>query len=94
MSAVAPMIADMDLLLRSAPLPTTRPHAGLELVALHGGLTRVLLRGGGVIGYVETIEDSSGIRYQAKRMRRAAAGFAVVGEFWSADEALDALRIW
>jgi len=83
----------MDLLERSAPLPTARSHAGLELIALHGGLTRVLRRDGGVIGYVETIADPSGTRFRAKRMRRPlTAGFLTVGEFWTADEALDALR--
>lgn len=82
----------MDLLERSIPLPLGRPHAGLELVRLHGGLTRVLRRGGGVIGYVERIADPAGTRFRAKRMRPRAAGFVAVGEFWSADEALDALR--
>jgi predicted methyltransferase len=82
----------MDLLERSAPLPTARSHGGLELVALHGGLTRVLHRDGGVIGYVETFEEPAGTRYRAKRMRPRAVGFSIVGEFWSADEALDALR--
>jgi hypothetical protein len=82
----------MDLLERSIPLPTSRAHRGLELVALHGGLTRVLRRDGGVIGYVEVLDDAAGTRYRAKRMRPRAAGFVIVGEFWSADEALDALR--
>lgn len=82
----------MDLLERGAPLPTSRSHAGLELVALHGGLTRVLRRGGGVIGYVETVVEPGGTRFRAKRMRPRAAGFVVVGEFWTADEALDGLR--
>ena len=82
----------MELLHRSAPLTTTRSRAGLRLVALHGGLTRVLDRDGGVIGYVETVEEQGGTRYRAKRMRPRAAGFVIVGEFWSADEALDGLR--
>jgi hypothetical protein len=82
----------MDLLHRSAPLPTSRSHAGLELVALHGGLTRVLRRGGGVIGYVERFEEPGGTRFRAKRMRPRATAFLIVGEFWTADEALDALR--
>jgi predicted methyltransferase len=82
----------MDVLHRSAPLPTVRSHTGLRLVALHGGLTRVLHRDGGVIGYVETLDEQGGTRYRAKRMRPRAAGFLLVGEFWTADEALDALR--
>lgn len=82
----------MDLLDRTAPLPTTRSHTGLRLVPLHGGLTRVLQRHGGVIGYVERAEEPAGTRFRAKRMRPRAAGFVVVGEFWTADEALDALR--
>ncbi|MGN6324729.1 hypothetical protein [Pseudolysinimonas sp.] len=82
----------MDLLPRSAPLPVVRPRAGLRLVALHGGLTRVLQSDGGVIGYVETLDEQGGTRFRAKRMLPRAAGFRIVGEFWSADEALDALR--
>jgi hypothetical protein len=84
----------MDLLERSAPLATERRH-GFGLVPLHDGLTRVLRRDGAVAGYVELVPDPAdpaGTRYRAKRMRPRAAGFAVVGEFWSADDALDALR--
>lgn len=82
----------MDLLERSAPLPTSRSFPGLRLVPLHAGLTRVLHRDGSVLGYVEIAPDAAGIRYRAKRMRPRAAGFTIVGEFWSPDEALDALR--
>ena len=82
----------MELLERTAPLPTSRQHPALQLVPLHGGLTRVLRRDGGVIGYVEVVDDGAGRRFLAKRMRARAAGFLPVGEFWTADEALDALR--
>jgi hypothetical protein len=81
----------MDLLERSAPLATERRH-GFRLVPLHDGLTRVLEPGGAVAGYVELVADPAGIRYRAKRMRPRAAGFTIVGEFWSADDALDGLR--
>lgn len=81
----------MHLLERSAPLTTERRH-GYRLVPLHDGLTRVLDRDGAVAGYVELIADAGGTRYRAKRLRPRAAGFVVVGEFWSADDALDGLR--
>jgi hypothetical protein len=81
----------MDLLERTSPLALTRPRAHLDLVPLHGGLTRVLRHDGGVIGYVETIDDGAGGRFRAKRLAPRAAGFRVIGEFWTADDALDAL---
>jgi hypothetical protein len=81
----------MELLERTPPLALTRPHGSLDVVPLHNGLTRVLRRDGGVIGYVELLDDPAGARFRAKRMAPRAAGFRVVGEFWTADDALDAL---
>ncbi len=89
MSGVPPSLVDMDLLDRAVPLPLQRPHPGLGLVVLHGGMTRVTRRDGEVLGYVEPIEEG---RYRAKRLIPRGAQFRVIGDFWTADEAVDALR--
>ena len=89
----------MDLLERTAPLPVVAPHHGITLLALHGRLTRVTRRDGAVLGYIELIADGTtddpatdGQPYLAKRLRPRAQGFVEVGRFWSADDAVDALR--
>ncbi len=82
----------MELLERPTPLPLVGAHPGLMLVALHGGLTRVTRRDGEVLGYVETVDEELGRRYRAKRMPARQPRFLIIGEFWTADEAIDALR--
>ena len=79
----------MELLDRAVPLPLRRPHPGLGLVVLRSGMTRVTRRDGEVLGYVEPIDDG---RYRAKRLVTRRAQFRLIGDFWTADEALDALR--
>lgn len=83
----------MELLERS-PLPLAAAHPGLTILTLHGNLSRVTRGDGAVLGYVElTVPTSSSDRpYLAKRLRPRAQGFLEVGRFWSADDAVDALR--
>ncbi|MFC5502005.1 hypothetical protein ACFPJ4_07095 [Lysinimonas soli] len=82
----------MDLLERATPLPLAAPHPAISVLALHGRLSRITRRDGTVLGYVEPIDSAEGERYRAKRLRARAQGFLVVGDFWTADEAVDALR--
>ncbi len=85
----------MELLERTAPLPFTVEHPGITVLALHGRLSRVTRRDGAVLGYIELLDsgslDDQG-PFLAKRLRPRAQGFLEVGRFWSADEAVDALR--
>jgi hypothetical protein len=83
----------MELLERS-PLPLAVSHPGLTVLALHASLSRVTRRDGAVLGYVELLAppSSSDRPFLAKRLRPRAQGFLEVGRFWSADEAVDALR--
>jgi hypothetical protein len=81
----------MDLLELPTTLPLSVHPRGLEVVPRRGGLWRVARRDGVVLGYVEHIDDE-GVRYRAKRMLPRAAGFTIIGDFWTADQAVDALR--
>ena len=47
---------------------------------------------GTVLGYVEIVRTAEGERFFSKRLRPRAQGFLPVGEFWTADDAIDSLR--
>ena len=67
----------------------------MTILALHGSLSRVTRHDGAVLGYIELIDagaDGHEQPFLAKRLRPRAQGFLEVGRFWSADEAVDALR--
>ena len=89
----------MDLLERRTPLPLVATHPGITILALHGRLSRVTRLDGAVLGYVELLDDPPDAAeprahrpFLAKRLRPRAQGFVEVGRFWSADDAVDALR--
>jgi len=82
----------MELLERATPLPLTSTHPGVAVLALHGRLWRATRADGAVLGYVELLDTPDGERFVSKRLRPRAQGFLPVGEFWSADEAIDSLR--
>jgi hypothetical protein len=82
----------MELLELPETLQLTSAPRGLEVVPRRGGLWRVSRADGVVLGYVERIADEGGGRFRAKRMLQRAAGFTIVGDFWSADDAVDSLR--
>ena len=82
----------MDLLEFSETLPLLAAPHGIEIIPRRGGLWRVARTDGVVLGYVERITEEGGTRFRAKRMLLRAAGFSIVGEFWSADDAVEALR--
>jgi len=67
--------------------------AGVRLVELHDGLWRVTRNDGDVLGYVEQLAEAAGIRYRAKRMIASQQRFVSVGEFWSADDAVQCFRV-
>jgi len=82
----------MDLLEHPVPLPLRVTPRGLDIVPRRGALWRVARSDGLVLGYVERVDNEGAARYRSKRMRRRAAGFTVIGDFGSADDAVDALR--
>lgn len=82
----------MELLERATPLPLASAHAGVIVLALHGRMWRVTRLDGAVLGYVEIVDTTDGERFRSKRLRPRAQGFLPVGEFGTADEAIDSLR--
>ena len=83
----------MDLLERPMPLPLLRgAPRGLDIVPRRGALWRVARADGVVLGYVERVDDESGVRFRSKRLVGRATGFDIVGDFGAADDAVDALR--
>ena len=71
---------------------TPRSHRGINCTRLHDALWRVTRGSGEVMGYLERFEEPRGTRYRAKRFLARQRGFVIAGEFWSIDDALDALR--
>ena len=56
------------------------------------GLWRVVNGAGHVIGHVESVDDPLGVRFRAKRYHAPSTRFRLLGEFWSADDAVACLR--
>ena len=55
-------------------------------------LWRVLDTGDRVLGHLQRTSEASGSRYRARRFHAGARAFLELGEFWSADDAVDCLR--
>lgn len=72
----------------------TTPAAtgGLRLLPLRDDAWRVIDDRGQPRGHLDVRCRPEGTRYRARRYRARSRAFVVVGEFWSADEALAALR--
>jgi hypothetical protein len=82
----------MELLERATALPLASAHPGVTVLALHGRLWRATRADGAVLGYVELVVTDEGDRFLSKRLRPRAQGFLPIGEFWTADEAIESLR--
>ncbi|MFI8631881.1 hypothetical protein ACIGEP_04705 [Microbacterium sp. NPDC077663] len=63
-----------------------------RLVAVSGGVSRVVDGSGRVIGHVAQSGDGDGCRYRARRFRATSGGFIDFGEFWHLDDAVAALH--
>lgn len=68
-------------------IAVTRP--GIALVRVNDSLWRVTRTSGDVLGYVEQFRETGGMRYRAKRMIALQHRFVPLGEFWTAEEAID-----
>jgi hypothetical protein len=73
--------------------PGLSPTKNLRLVAAAPALWRVLDRSGRVIGHLQAVVQGHDIRYRARRFHAPSRTFRDIGEFWSADDALDCLRL-
>jgi hypothetical protein len=72
----------------SPTLSSAREHlvrAGAHLWRVHDATGRVL-------GHLRIAVDSLGLRYRAERLHLASGAFRLIGEFWTADDAVQTLR--
>ena len=67
-------------------------HTAEHLERAADQLWRVIDTGGSIRGHLRVVADPLGVRYRAERMHLSSGGFQLVGEFWSADDAVAALR--
>lgn len=71
--------------------PSLAPGTRVRLVAAAPSLWRVLEPGGRVIGHLQTVIHSGGVRFRARRFHAASHAFRDLGDFWSADDAVECL---
>lgn len=76
----------------TAPLLQSRPGSPLRLVAAGPDLWRVVDDGERIVGHLQRIAGGSDPRYRALRYQPSRRGFRTVGDFWSAEDAVDCLR--
>jgi hypothetical protein len=72
--------------------PTPSPGLRVRLAPAGPELWRVLDMTGRIIGHLQYVEHALGSRWAARRYRDGIGGFQTVGEFWSIDDAVGALR--
>jgi hypothetical protein len=64
----------------------------LRLASIAADRWRVVDPSGRIVGHLAARRDPGGARYRARRYHAASRAFLDVGEFWSPDDAVDALR--
>jgi hypothetical protein len=72
--------------------PTAPLTRGVATIQLNDDLWRITRASGEVLGYVERFSTAAGHRFVAKRMLQRQRRFLPVGEFWSADDAMECFR--
>ncbi|MEU1970589.1 hypothetical protein ABZ477_02950 [Microbacterium sp. NPDC019599] len=85
----------MTIIDRPAPsAPRLRRGSHVRLAAAATALWRVIDDRGRIIGHLEALAvDGGGTRFRARRFHTASGAFRDLGEFWSADDAVDCLRL-
>lgn len=85
MSVARPSLGDMN--------PTIAAHhGGLRLIAVRDSMWRVIAPDERIIGHLERINTEEGELFRAQRFVTSRARFSALGDFWSADDAIDCLR--
>jgi hypothetical protein len=80
---------------QSAPVVFATPRIDertQRLIRAADDLWRVVGDTGRVIGHLQALIHPLGLRYRARRYHPAIGRFLDLGDFWSADEAIEALR--
>lgn len=80
--------AVLDIPLAPPPLAS----APGRLIRAGAALWRVVGKDEHVIGHLRIVESDLGVRYRAERFHPASGALRAVGEFWTADEAVQTLR--
>ncbi len=76
---------------RASGTPLLAPPNRMRLVPAAPSLWRVVEPGGRVIGHLQEVVQAGGIRFRARRYNPAAHVFRDLGDFWSADDAVECL---
>jgi len=83
----------MSLILETPP--SGGPHLArvrnVRLVSAAPALWRIVDRSGRVIGHLQAIGHEQGVRYRARRYHAPTRAFRDLGEFWSADDAVESV---
>lgn len=74
-------------------IPALSGERGLRLITAAPALWRVVDRNGRVIGHLQAVAERRGVRYRARRFHAASRSFRDIGEFWSADDAVECVRL-
>ncbi len=72
--------------------PSLRTTRDIRLVRATADLWRVVDLSGRVIGHLQLIAHPLGLRCRARRYHPPTARFRDIGDFWSPDDAVAALR--
>lgn len=84
-------VSEMTAVTPPAP-PRLRPGTPVRLADATAGLWRVVDAHGRIIGHLQALTERQGVRYRARRFHAASHDFRELGDFWSADDAVDCLR--
>ncbi|MBN9152865.1 MAG: hypothetical protein J0I44_05725 [Microbacterium sp.] len=76
----------------SIQTPALRRGTPLQLLAVGNGRWRVMDAAGRIAGHLDALLDPRGVRYRARRYHPGSRAFRDLGDFWSADDAVDCLR--
>jgi hypothetical protein len=83
-------------LLREAPAadtPTLTRATSVRLVPAAPALWRIIDGTGRVIGHLQAVPAGRDLRYRARRFHARSRAFRDIGEFWSADDAIECVRL-
>jgi len=75
------------------PYATPKLSSSREnLIRAGDHLWRVQDAAGRILGHLRIAAEPLGLRYRAERLHLASGAFRLIGEFWTADEAVQTLR--
>lgn len=72
--------------------PALSPHARASLSRVGADLWRVVDHRGLVIGHLQFVAHPLGVRYRARHFHPPTVRFRDLGDFWSADDAVECLH--